>query len=221
MKVVAIIPIKAKSKRVKSKNFRLLCGKPLYEFFLEKLSDHPFDELLIDTDSEEIAQYCNRNGFSIIERKPELASDSANGNDLLLYHAQIIDADIYFQLFITSPFLKEETISKAYDILTQNQDYDSLLTATKIYSWFWFESKPVNYDPKILPRSQDATPIIKETTGLYAIRKEALLENKCRIGKHPYMLFVDEIEAMDIDTEFDFSLAEFIFKMYESVESED
>jgi|TARA_Y100000310_G_C20593104_1_gene769120 N-acylneuraminate cytidylyltransferase len=220
MKVVAIIPIKAKSKRVKSKNFRLLCGKPLYEFFLEKLSDHPFDELLIDTDSEEIAQYCNRNGFSIIERKPELASDSANGNDLLLYHAQIIDADIYFQLFITSPFLKEETISKAYDILTQDQDYDSLFTATKIYSWFWFVNEPVNYDPKILPRSQDAAPIIRETTALYAIRKEALLEYKCRIGQRPFMLFVDEIEAIDIDTEFDFSLAEFIFDKHASEDSE-
>ena len=211
MKTIAIIPIKARSRRVRSKNFKSFCGKPLYQFFLNKLTDHPFDEIIVDTDSKEIAEFSVYNGFSIIERNPELASDSANGNDLLLHHAKLIDSDIYFQLFITSPYLRKKTINQAYDILIKNQDYDSLFTATKIYSWFWFDSKPVNYDPKILPRSQDATPIIKETTGLYAIRKEALLENRCRIGKRPFMLFVDEIEGMDIDTELDFSLAEYCF----------
>jgi CMP-N-acetylneuraminic acid synthetase len=45
---------------------------------------------------------------------------------------------------------------------------------------------------------------------LYAIRRDALLKNKCRIGEDPYMLYVDEIEAMDIDTEQDFKIAEFI-----------
>ena len=211
MKVVAIIPIKEMSKRVKSKNFRSFCGEPLYRYFMKKLIDSPFDEIFIDTDSDEISEYATGMGWKVIKRVPELAADSANGNDLLVYEANMIDAEIYFQLFITAPLLKPQTVNKAYKIMTSKMEYDSLFTATEIYSWFWYNSKPVNYDPKVLPRSQDATPIIRETTGLYAIRRDALLKNKCRIGENPYMLYVGEMEAMDIDTEQDFRVAEIIF----------
>ena len=211
MKVVAIVPIKEMSKRVKSKNFRSFCGEPLYRYFMKKLIDSPFDEVFIDTDSTEISEYARGMGWKVIKRVPELAADSANGNDLLLYEAGVVDADIYFQLFITAPLLLPQTINEAYKIMTTEMEYDSLFTATEIYSWFWYNNKPVNYDPKVLPRSQDATPIIRETTGLYAIRRDALLKNKCRIGENPYMLYVGEMEAMDIDTEQDFRVAEIIF----------
>jgi len=211
MKVVAIIPIKEMSKRMKSKNFRSFCGEPLYRYFMKKLIDSPFDEIFIDTDSDEISEYATGMGWKVIKRVPELAADSANGNDLLVYEAGVVDADIYFQLFITAPLLLPQTINEAYKIMTSKMEYDSLFTATEIYSWFWYNNKPVNYDPKVLPRSQDATPIIRETTGLYAIRRDALLKNKCRIGENPYMLYVGEMEAMDIDTEQDFRVAEIIF----------
>jgi N-acylneuraminate cytidylyltransferase len=68
----------------------------------------------------------------------------------------------------------------------------------------------VNYDPQVLPRSQDAEPVIRETTGLYAIRREPLLRRKCRIGESPFFLPVDDIEALDIDSELDFRIAEVI-----------
>ena len=64
----------------------------------------------------------------------------------------------------------------------------SILTSHEIYSWFWFKNKPINYSPKVLPRSQDAKPITVETTGLYGITYPALKKNKCRIGKKPFFL---------------------------------
>jgi len=211
-KTIAIIPIKSNSERVKKKNFRLLTGVPLYEHFLNKLTNSSFDEIYVDTDSEEVCKFIENTDFIYIPRLPELAKSNANGNDLLNYHASIIDADYYFQLFITSPLLKIETINEAIKILKKENKYDSIFTANKIYSWIWYQNKPVNYDPKTLPRSQDAVPIIRETTGLYGITKEVLLKNKCRIGSKPYMLFVDDYEAVDLDTEFDFKYLEFLMK---------
>ena len=96
-----------------------------------------------------------------------------NGNDLLTYHAKIIKADFYFQIFVTSP-LSVKSINNCIRILKKNKRIDSIFTAKKIYSWFWFKNKPVNYKPKVLPRSQDAQPIIMETTGLYGIKKNSL-----------------------------------------------
>ena len=106
MKSVCIVPIKSKSERVKKKNFRLLNNNPVYVHFLEKLKSSNFDKIYIDTDSREVETYIENTDFIYIPRLPELAKSNANGNDLLNYHASIIDADYYFQLFITSPLLK-------------------------------------------------------------------------------------------------------------------
>ena len=57
----------------------------------------------------------------------------------------------------------------------------------------------LNYKPKVLPRSQDAKPIIQETTGLYGIKKKSLLKTKCRIGLRPIFYNIPHYESADLD----------------------
>ena len=212
MKVVAIIPIKSKSKRLKNKNFRKINGKPLYKYLLEKLKFTNFDEIYVDSDSLEIEKYCKIKKYNFIRRMPKLALDKANGNDLLNHHSKIIDADIYFQLFITAPLLKTETINSCINKMKKDKKYDSILTSKSIYNWFWFKRKAVNYNPITLPRSQDAIPVICETTGLYGIRKKTLKKYKCRIGKNPYFCEVSDEESIDLDNYKDFEYLKYITK---------
>ena len=212
MKTVAIIPIKSVSRRVKGKNFKKVAGKPLYRHLLDKLSKCNFDEIFIDSDSKEIENYCKKKNYSFIKRKPELSKDNANGNDLLNYHHKIITADIYFQLFVTAPLLSVKTINKCISALKKSKKKDSILTVLKIYSWFWFNEKPINYKPKILPRSQDAKPIIQESTGLYGIKKEALKKFKCRIGSKPIFYNIPQHESVDLDNLKDFEYLKRILK---------
>ena len=202
-KIVVIVPIKKNSKRVNKKNFRLVNSKPLYRYLLDKLKLCNFDEIYVDSDSKEIERYCKKNNYKFIHRKSSLSKDDASGNNLLEYHSEIIDADIYFQLFVTAPLLKVKTINKCIEILKNEKKYDSILTAYKIYSWFWFNNKPVNYNPKTLPRSQDAKPIVVETTGLYGIIRKSLIKRKCRIGFKPFFYYVNKQESIDIDDEMD------------------
>tara|TARA_Y100001958_G_C21165307_1_gene498285 strand:+ start:614 stop:1258 length:645 start_codon:yes stop_codon:yes gene_type:complete len=212
MKTVAIIPIKENSKRVKKKNFKKINNKKLYEYLLEKLHHCNFDEIYIDSDSQEIEKYAKKNGFQFIKREKYLARDNANGNDLLNYHSKIIKADLYFQLFVTAPLLSINTINKCISALKKAKNNDSIMTVNEIYSWFWFEKKPVNYKPKILPRSQDAKPIIQETTGLYGIKKKSLLKLKCRIGARPIFYNIPHYESADLDNLKDFEYLKKILK---------
>lgn len=212
MKIISVIPIKKNSERVPGKNLRKINNKSLYEITLEKMSKCNFDNVFVDTDSDEIKDYCMKHSIDIIDRLPELAKNTANGNDLLNYHASIIEADIYFQIFITSPLLSIKTINTCIDVMKNKPEFDSVLTVEEIYSWFWFDNAPVNYDPKVLPRSQDARPIIKETTGLYGIRKSSLLRKKCRIGDSPYFYKSPLNETIDLDTEIDFDNLSLIFE---------
>ena len=177
---------------------------PLYKITLKKIKSCNFDEIYVDTDSLEIKKYCYNNKIKVINRLKRLALDSANGNDLLNYHASIVEADLYFQIFITSPLLSKNSINFCIEFLKKKEKFDSIFTCKKIFSWFWFKNKPVNYKPKKLPRSQDAIPIVQETTGLYGIRRKALIKYKCRIGKKPFFYEVSNSESLDLDNYEDF-----------------
>ena len=211
MKVCATIPIKSNSTRVKNKNFRLLGDKPLYQYIIDHcIQAECFDDIYVDTDSAEINSYCTENQIICIKRKPELTLDTANGNDVFHYDIDFIGHyDFYFQLYATAPFLKPETIRECVHKLTHSSKHDSILTATEEFGWFWHKDQPVNYQPNILPRSQDAPPVIKETTGLYGISKRAYDRFRCRIGATPYFYIIrDRMEYIDLDTQLDFDIAE-------------
>ena len=214
MSVCATIPIKSNSTRVKNKNFQLLGDKPLYQYIIDHcIQAECFDDIYVDTDSPEINSYCVENQIICIKRKPELTLDTANGNDVFHYDIDFVGSyDFYFQLYATAPFLKPKTINACVDKLTHTTKYDSILTATEEYGWHWFQDQPANYQPNILPRSQDALPVIKETTGLYGISKRAYERYRCRVGATPYFYIIkDRKECIDLDTQVDFDVAnEFI-----------
>tara|TARA_B100000700_G_C15056796_1_gene863251 strand:- start:2584 stop:3243 length:660 start_codon:yes stop_codon:yes gene_type:complete len=214
--VACFIPIKKRSTRVPQKNFRLLNNKRLFEYIIDAaIESKCFNKIYVDTDSDEVKEYCIYKNIDIINRDPNLAKDSANGNDLLNYWFDTVPVhDYYFQLFATSPFTTSTTIKECVKILKENNNYDSIFTAYKNCGWYWFEGAPINYDPSELPRSQDAKQVFNETTALYGISRTALVEYKCRIGNKPYFYFVGDIESMDIDSEFDLKIAELIAKEY-------
>lgn len=216
MKTACFIPIKANSERVPGKNFRNLCGKKLYEHIVENvIKANCFDDIYIDTNSDEIKEYALAKGLNVIERKEELAQNTANGNDLLMYHYEMYpDYDYYFQLFATAPFLQPKSIKKCYDMLISSEKYDSCFTANSHYGFFWMNDNPFNYRPNVLPRSQDLVPVVEETTGLYGITNESVRKYRCRIGRDPYILEVSKFEAVDINTEEDLKIAEFIGSQY-------
>ena len=164
MKVGCFIPIKLNSKRVRSKNFRLLRGKKLYQIVIDKCKNLKcFDKVMVDTDSKEIQRYCIENSIDFIDREPFYSSDKASGNDLIdNWIHQHPDIDIIVQPHATSPFLKEETLINLVSIMKSGA-YDSALTASKEQTWYWYNNKPVNYSIDKLTRSQDANFLIKET----------------------------------------------------------
>lgn len=187
----------------------------MYEYICEHVKEaNVFDEVFIDTNSEEIAEYAVKNGFHVIERKEELARNTANGNDLLVHHYTLYpEFDYYFQLFATAPYLTPTSIQNCVNALMQSETYDSCFTATENHGFYWLNGTPINYRPGILPRSQDMQAMVEETTGLYGIRKDSLERYRCRIGRKPLIYFVSKFEAVDINTEEDLKVAEYVGKV--------
>ena len=81
---------------------------------------------------------------------------------------------------------------------------------TENHGFYWLNQTPINYRPGILPRSQDMLAVVEESTGLYGISNESLKKYHCRIGrKH----VVNKFEAVDINTEEDLKVAEYVGKV--------
>lgn len=216
MRIACFIPIKSNSERIVGKNFKKLCGRPLYTYIIDHaIAADCFDDIYVDTNSTEVIEYCNTKGVKIIEREEKYTKNTVNGNDLLNHHYDLYpNYDYYFQLFATAPFLQPESIRNAVNALTCSINHDSTFTAIKHNGFFWFSKTPINYRPCILPRSQDMEGVIEETTGLYGMSNSALNKYKCRIGANPLIYFVNKFEAVDINTEDDFKLAEYIGRNY-------
>lgn len=218
-KVVALLPMKGHSERVPNKNMRLFDGKPLYHMVANTLENSPcIESVLIDTDSEIIAADAVKN-FSkvvIIDRPAELHGDFVEMNDIIKYDLGQVDSEHFIQTHSTNPLLTGETIEKAVSqYFATLGSYDSLFSVTRLQTRLYWESgQAVNHDPSELLRTQDLPPVFEENSNIFIFSKKSFSNagNK-RIGKTPQMFPMDKLEAVDIDEEIDFKLAETLHKM--------
>ena len=90
------------------------------------------------------------------------------------------------------------------------EGYDSAFTARRMQTFSWYKGEPINYKPEQVPRTQDIEPVFVETSAFFIFRKELWTKYGRRIGFHPYIQEVDEIEAVDIDTMEDLRFAQIL-----------
>ena len=220
MKIVAFLPVKGSSERIKNKNTTLMNGKPLFLHTLEKLVRCSFiDEVFLDTEKDEIYEIAKHTNCIYLKRDPELATNKTDGHSLFYNEAKKINADIYIQILGTSPFIKPSTIEKGINILKEQGDlYDSVILVKNEKQYTWSKEGP-NYDRMHIPNSKDLPDTIVETMGLYITNSDVALNMKRRYGIKPYLLEAEPIEAIDVNYPLDFELAEIISKGLKSLEN--
>ena len=207
MKIVALVPMKLNSERVKNKNIREFDnGKPLCSYILETLKNvNNIDDIYVYCSDERIKEFIPE-GIIYLKRSTELDQSTTKINEVLKSFANDVEADYYVLTHATAPFITKETIEKGVDIIKKGE-YDSVFTVTKLQDFLWKDNKPLNYSLDAIPRTQDLEPLYEETSGLYIYSRELILNESRRIGHNPYLLEVSKIEALDIDTEDDFFIS--------------
>lgn len=214
MKTVAFVPIRLNSKRVVGKNLKMLGNKPLMCYILDTLTKvKAIDEVYVYCSHEEIIKYLP-DGVKFLKRPEFLDRDETLGKEIYEEFTKTIDADIYVLAHTTSPFMKVETVENALNKI-MNEGYDSAFSCEKIQTFTWYNSKPLNYDLKEIPRTQTIEPIYVETSAFFMFKRDIWKVHKQRIGFKPYFALVDKIEGVDIDWPEDFEFAEKILNTYQ------
>jgi CMP-N-acetylneuraminic acid synthetase len=214
MSVAGLIPMKGHSERVPGKNLRPIAGKPLFHWITESLlGASSVDEVIIDTDSDEIEAAVSSSfpGVVIHRRPPHLHGDMVPMHDVVAEVARSTGHDHILQTHSTNPLLPSGTVDSAVAAFLGPGPHDSLMSVTALQTRLYFaDGRPVNHDPAILIRTQDLEPVYEENSNIYIAPVDLIVETGRRIGQHPLLFPIPREEAVDIDEELDFLVAEFL-----------
>ena len=222
MRILALITARGGSKRLPGKNIRLLGGKPLVVWPIDVAKDIPeICDILASTDDPAIAIVCKEAGAYVPWLRPaELATDTASSVDVALhaldwYEAENGVVDGLLLLQPTSPFRTQATVRRGIDLFSKHGRQPVLGVSPTHAHPMWtlkMEGKylvPFIADHGLGMRSQDLPPAYVVSGSFYLISPADLRESRSFSGAKAIPLLIESPqEALDIDTELDFEMAE-------------
>ena len=228
MNALCVITARGGSKRIPRKNIREFCGKPIIVYSIEAaLESKLFDEVIVSTDDEEIAEIAKDYGAAVpFLRSRQNSNDFATTRDVLLevianYEALSKHFESLCCLYPTAPFVTAEKLQEAAKLFDENTD--TVLTVTK-FSFppqrglikgkdgfeYWI---PENANA----RSQDLTPVFHDAGQFYFCRISSLKISSTLLGPKTKGYEVSELEVQDIDNYSDWEIAEEKFRRMRAV----
>ncbi len=219
-KVIAIITARGGSKRIPKKNIKEFCGKPIIAYSIRAALDSGiFDEVMVSTDSEEIAEIARAYGAKVpFMRSAKTSDDFATTADVLMevlerYQEMGRTFDVMSCIYPTAPFVTPQKLQSAYDTLKKEQAVMAMPVVAFSYppqrsyvlngnmlEMKWKE----NYNK----RSQDLEKMYHDAGQFYMYQVESYVRLKGQIDQSIVPVIVDEMEVQDIDNETDWKLAE-------------
>lgn len=209
---VAIVPMRHDSERVPGKNLRPFNGEPLFHRIVNTLLEADgITKVVIDTDSPTVKDQTATMfpTVEVLDRPDQLRGGHVPMTDVLQWDATQVRADWYLQTHTTNPLLRSETIAAALGRMAREAAaHDSLFSVTRRQTRLYSaDGQPLNHDPNVLLRTQDLPPIYEENSNLYLFTADQIARGR-RIGDRPILFEIAPLEALDIDVEADFILAE-------------
>lgn len=224
MSSIAIITARGGSKRIPRKNIREFLGKPIIAYSIEAaLASGVFDEVMVSTDDQEIAEVARAYGASVpFFRSEATSNDFATTADVLNevldeYEKRGKSFDFFACIYPTAPFVTGEKLKSAYHAM-EDSDADSIRTVVQ-YSYppqraFIVKEGSLEYQyPQYYrSRSQDLEPIYHDC-GQFYIYKTSSFRTSGDAGKMLPIVMPEE-ETQDIDNYSDWELAEVKYRKF-------
>ncbi len=223
-KILAVIPARGGSKRVPGKNKKLLLSKPLISWSIETAVLVMGLKVVVSTDDQEIAEIACQNGAEVpFMRSPHYATDESSVIDAVLevikyYQRQGEEFDGVLLLQPTSPFRTRKTIEKAIGLYKASGGESVISVSEAKTHPYWCKQiidgrlHPFDgsHDASAL-RSQELPEVYQLNGVIYLASIETLQIRKSFYSQHTRALLIDsDEESLDIDTPFDWLVAETI-----------
>lgn len=227
MKNIAIIPARSGSKGLPDKNIKCINNKPLIAYSIEAaMKSKLFIEIMVSTDSIEYADLAMKYGAKVpFLRSNETSNDVAGSWDVVkevlqCYEKANMRFDTVTLLQPTSPLRTEKHIIKAFQLMIE-KNADSITSVCEMeHSPLWSNVLPSSLSMKefenkyVLNKGRQQLPLYYRINGAIYIRKINYINSQINLEyENPYAFIMEQKESIDIDSELDFQLAEFLLNI--------
>lgn len=226
-KILAIIPARGGSKRLKNKNILDLHGKPLIAWSIDEAKKSKYiDKVLVSTESQAIYEVAKKYGAYLAFVRPEhLAQDDTKSIDIVTHTLEFLskNGESYDEVILlqpTSPLRDIKDIDGAIEHFFA-KEATSLVSVCEVeHSPLWSNTlnEDLNMDTFLddkynNSRSQDLPTYYRLNGAFYMSDVESVLQNNTFfIKKNIYAYLMSQEHSVDIDTKLDFIVAEAIMK---------
>lgn len=227
MNILGIIPARGGSKGVPGKNIKHLAGKPLIAYSIDVAKDSGLSKVIVSTDNEQIADVARSLGADVPFLRPDfLASDTAKSLDvsrhalLAMEKSDNVLYDAIMLLQPTTPFRTTEDINQAIELLKSDPEADSVISVVDVQGHhparMKYLEEGVLLDPPFCEayenqNRQELKPMYIRNGAIYLTKRDTLLNNSYK-GNKCLGLVMSNARSSNIDTLFDFKLAEWLYQ---------
>jgi N-acylneuraminate cytidylyltransferase/CMP-N,N'-diacetyllegionaminic acid synthase len=214
MKIIAVIPARAGSKRLPGKNVKMLGEHPLIAWTIRAaLQSSGVSDVVVTTDDLQAAEIARRYGATVPGMRPaHLATDTASSVDVVRHvvdEYEALNGPVQGVLLLqpTSPFRRTESIDKAIELFGSSpaRSVVSVSPASTHPAWC-FKLQADSMQPfmgweQVSRRSQDLESAYTLNGSIYLIAPDVFRRKNGFIfeGTVP-MVMADGAESLDIDT---------------------
>lgn len=217
---VAIIPARGGSKRIPDKNIRLFCGEPMIKYSIDAaLKSGVFERVIVSTDSAQIAEIASHYGAEVPFVRPENLAIDTIPMMPVIRHAltEIGSVDYAACIYATAPLLLPSQLIDAYELLRRSPEADFVLPVTE------FDYAPQRalctkdgflrfvFPENMLARSQEFEGTMHDAGIFFLGRKASFFAYDSALDSRCLPLQIPRLQAIDIDTQEDWELAEALF----------
>lgn len=221
MKILAIIPARAGSKRLPGKNSKVLGGKPLIAWSIAAAKNCTLiTEVIVSTDSPKIANISRKHGALVpFLRSKKLATDQATSNDVILdvmeyCERQGICFDAIALLQPTSPLRTSSHLKEAIQLFTLKKA-DTVVSVKKAdhpARWTNYIPSTLSMSHFLLPEKRKSGMEVTLNGAIYLAKWDFFKRTQNWFAGKSYAFVMDSRASVDIDTLDDFLLAQVILK---------
>ncbi len=226
MSRLAIITARGGSKRIPKKNIKNFCGKPIIAYSIEAaMESRLFDEVMVSTDSEEIAETAKQFGAAVPFMRSEKTSDDyATTADVLLevlekYRELGKTFDYFCCIYPTAPFVTAEKLIEGMELMETKHPIQVMPVVRFSYPpqrcYVVDENGTIEFKYKeyMSARSQDLENQYHDAGQFYIYDTKKYLSVEGRVSQGIMPIFVSELQVQDIDNEDDWQIAELKFQL--------
>jgi CMP-N,N'-diacetyllegionaminic acid synthase len=222
MRILGLIPARGGSKRVPGKNIRKLGNKPLINWTIESALNTPeLSAIVVSTDDPQIAEIAKSAGATVPWLRPiELATDESKSVDVAIHALDWFEkengtVDGILLLQPSSPFRTYETIQKAIRLF-ENHMGSSIIGVSPVQNHHLYTLEKhgefliqYQHQSDLIKKTRDKLQIYTLNGSIYLVSPQELRSSNSFLGSCLLPVIVESpIEALDIDTEEDFKIAE-------------